>query len=142
MVRTLEMIENDLINAEEELNPLRDAFKKACNKVDVYRNELDKFKIDNGLYYPMSDLIQYAGFDVIDIKLVQRNIDGELVLKDMYCEGIFRVDDIGHLYFSSMESGVIYFDGILGKYIWLFHNFRTEIEYVGFLEICVDSDEE
>ena len=84
MVRTLEMIENDLINAEEELNPLRDAFKKACNKVDVYRNELDKFKIDNELYYPKSDLIQYAGFDVIDIKHVQRNIDGELVLKDIY----------------------------------------------------------
>ena len=141
MARTLEMIENDLRNAEEELKPIQDAFKKACDKVDVFHDELDKYKIDNELYHPMSDLKQYAGYNIVDIKLVQRNINGNLVLNDMYCEEIFRIDDDGYLYFSSMESGIMYFDDNIGKYIWVFHGFRTEIDYIGFLEICIDDEE-
>ena len=142
MTRTLEMIENDLKNAEEELIPLQNAFNKACNKVDDLHDELDKYKIDNGLYHPMCDLKQYAGYNIVDIKLVQRNVNGNLVLNNIYYEEIFRIDDDGHLYFSSMESGVIYFDDNIGKYIWVFHGFITEIDYIGFLEICVDDEEE
>lgn len=140
MVRTLEMIENDLRNAKEELKPIRKAYDKARKKVSGFSDELERYKLDNGIYYPMSDLSQYIGCNINSIKLVERDTDGSLDIDDMYCDEYFKVDNNGHLDYSSEMGGVMDFDDNIGKYVMWCHYFRTEHDYVGFLEISVDND--
>ena len=118
MERTLEIIENDLENAQEELKPIREAYDKATKKVSNFRDELERYKIDNGMYRPMSDLSQYIGCNISSIKLVEK-------------------DENGHLDYCSEMGGIMSFDKDIDKYVMWCHCFRTEHDYVGFLEIRV-----
>ena len=142
MERTLEIIENDLKNAQEELRPIREAYDKATKKVSNFRDELERYKIDNGMYRSMSDLSQYIGCNISSIKLVERDKDGSLDTDDMWGDEYFIVDKNGHLYYSSEMNGVMSFDNEINKYVMWYHYFRTEHDYVGFLEIRVDKDED
>lgn len=142
MERTLEIIENDLENAQEELRPIREAYDKATKKVSNFRDELERYKIDNGMYRPMSDLSQYIGCNISSIKLVERDEDGSLDTDDMWGDEYFKVDENGHLDYSSEMGGVMSFDKEIDKYVMRCHHFRTEHDYVGFLEIRVDKDED
>ena len=142
MERTLEIIENDLENAQEELKPIREAYDKATKKVSNFRDELERYKIDNEMYRPMSDLSQYIGCNISSIKLVERDEDGSLDTDDMWGDEYFKVDENGHLDYSSEMGGVMSFDKEIDKYVMWCHHFRTEHDYVGFLEIRVDKDED
>lgn len=138
MPRTLEDIERDLALAKEELEPIQEARDKAARKVSDFRDELEKYKLNNGMYHPMSDLNQYIGCNISSIKLVERDEDGSLDTDDMYGDEYFKIDENGHLDYSSEFGGVMDYDEKIGKYVMLCHYFRTEHDYVGFLELRLE----
>ena len=142
MERTLEMIENDLKNAKEELRPIQEAYDKAYKKVSDFCDELEKYKVDNGIYHPMSDLNQYIDCNIKSIKLLKKDADGSLNIDDMYGDEYFIVNENGHLFYSSAIGGVMHFDENIGKYVMWYHHCRTEHDYVGFGEIHIDSDKD
>ena len=141
-MRTLEDIERDLALAKEELKPIQEARDKVAKKVSDFRDELEKYKLNNRIYRPMSDLNQYIGCNIGSIKLVERDEDGSLDTDDMYGDEYFKVDENGHLDYSSEMGGVMSFDEKIGKYVMWCHYFRTEHDYVGFLEMRLENEDD
>ena len=74
----------------------------------------------------------------INAKDVEINVNMEESIDEEY----FYVDENGHLDYSSEMGGVMSFDKEIDKYVMWCHYFRTEHDYVGFLEIRVDKDED
>lgn len=54
MERTLEMMEAELKAANEQFEPLK-------KKISELEREIEKYKLDNALYHPMSELVNYRG---------------------------------------------------------------------------------
>lgn len=135
--RNLKEIETDLKQAKEEAQPIIKARNIAVEKIDRLENELIQYKLNNGLYRPMSDLQQYAGKTVKAIKLVVRDQKGNLVTKDMYKDEDFKVDDRGHLNYASFVHGYMHCDEE-GIYYFLYNGHKTTYDFLGFLEIEVE----
>lgn len=138
-MRTLEDIERDLEIARKEEEPLAKALGEASNKRRKLENELRQYKLQNGLFTPMSELENHKGKSIFHIELVVRNEDGSLETKDMWGDEIFKVDENGHLDYSDYMSGVMYFNSEIGKYEHDFHYYPTICDFVGYLEIKFES---
>ena len=140
MKRTLDIMMEELRLAKEEKKPL----SEAINIIDIKINKLDEeivaYKLNNGLYHPMSELINYKGREISSIDLVERNEDGSLSTDYMYNDEMFSVDESGHLDYSSYNCGVMSYDEKIGKYVSWCHYYRQEHDYVGFLEIELEDD--
>lgn len=109
-MRTLDDIEKELREAKNESDSLRRKLEQSINKENSLYKEMIQFRLDNGMYHPMSDLKQYAGKNVNSIQLVKKNNDGTLGTKTMYNSSIFIVNDLGHLDYLSYYSGSMHFN--------------------------------
>lgn len=128
MKRTLEIMEEELRLAEEE--------KKILDKkVSSIKKEVEEYKLNNGLYHPMSELAKYKGKEISHIVLVERSNDGTLDTEYLYNDDFLQVNDNGYLHYSSYENGIIDYNDNTDKYVWLYYGTRTECDYVGFLEV-------
>lgn len=134
MERTLNIMMSELEPAEKELEILEE-------KVKNLRYEIEDYKLNNGLYYPMSELINHKDKDIRWIKLVVREDDGTLDTDHMYCDEIFEVDENGHLYYSSFDGGVMHYDNDTNKYVHYYHGFPEYHDYVGYLEVKFYNDD-
>lgn len=141
MERTYEDIRKDLNDAEEESKSVSKEYHNLIKKVISLKKELEKYEVDNGLFYPMSDLNKYIGKEISSIKLVERKNDGTLKVEEIINDEMFSVDKNGHLHFSSYESGVMGYDEELEKYVEYYHCFRTVHDYIGFLEIEFEDED-
>lgn len=141
-MRTLEEIERDLDIARKEEEPLAKALGEASNKRRKLEDELQQYKLQNGLFTPMSELQNHKGKSISHIELVMQNEDGSLETKDMWGGEIFKVDENGHLDYSDYMGGVMYFDSEIGKYEHDFHYHPTIYGFVWYLEIEFEEDED
>ena len=116
--------------AEEQLKPLKE-------KVDNLNEEIKKYKLNNGLYHPMSELVNYKGKYIRSITLVEKDEDGTLDTDFIYDDDIFEVTDNGYLYYSSYNGGITQYDSNTQKYVHMYYGHPTYHDYVGFLEIDV-----
>ena len=130
MERTLEIMEIELDSAKKQFEPLK-------KKISELEREIEKYKLDNTLYYPMSELVNYKGKYVRSITLVERNEDGTLDTDFMYDDDIFEIDDDGHLYYSSYSGGIISYDNKAEKYVHMYYGHPEYHDYVGFTEIDI-----
>lgn len=140
-MRTLEIIEKELREAQEELKPIKEMKDKAQKKVDDLSSELEQFKMDNGLFRPMEDLKEYAGRNLERIDLVLKE-DGKLEKHSMWNDEMMGIDDKGHLWYSSYMGGVMNYCEKEGKYIHSYYGHGTEYDFVGFLEMVLEEQEE
>lgn len=140
MSRTLKDIERDLTLAKEELEPIQKARDAAVKKVNEFYHEREKYKLDNGMYHPISELSNYIGKNVSYIHLVERDENGELDTERIWGDEYFEVDKNGHLDYSSESGGVMSFDEKIGKYVMWYHYCKTEHDYVGFLELTLEDE--
>lgn len=137
MNRTLEDMYKDLSSAEERLKPLAEAAIIVRKEISNLEDEIEKYKLGNAMYSPMSDLCNYKGKDITYIDLVERDEDGALSVERIYNDEIFSIDQDGHLYYSSYDYGVMDYDAKINKYVEWFHFSRTEHDYVGFMELML-----
>jgi hypothetical protein len=135
MERTLEVMEEELRLVKEEKKPLSDAIDVLNKKIAKLDDEILAYKLNNGLYHPMSELINYKGKDISSIKLVVRDEEGALDTDFIYCDEILEVDNDGHLYYSSYSGGIIEYDNKTNQYVHLYYGTVEDYDYVGFLEI-------
>lgn len=142
MERTLETINEELERIKEERKPLYEAVNTLDKKIAKLNNEMLAYKLNNGLYHPMSELINYLGKEIDSIKLVERDEEGALHTDFMYCDEIFKVDEYAHLYYSSWTGGIVEYDNDTKKYVHLYYGCPTYHDYVGFLEIEIDEDDD
>lgn len=136
MRRTIEDIQRDFELAKKELDPIEIQRNEAVKKVNRFYNELEKYKLNHGLYRPMSDLKEYIGKHIKHIKLVYRDSDGKMQIEDMYNDELFKVDKEGHLDYSSFQCGNMCFYN--EKYMYQYHGLLTEYDFLGFLEISTE----
>lgn len=130
MERTLDVI-------EEELRLVQSGFDTLKQRKEALESEIRKYKLDNGLYHPMSELINYIGKDISYITLVERSKDGKLETDFLCDDEIFEVNEFGQLYYSSYSGGIIEYDNDAHKYVHMYYG-RTEYhDYVGYLEIKI-----
>ena len=142
MERTLEIMMEELRLAEEERKPLSEAIEVVNKKIKNLKAEIETYKLNNGLYHPMSELARYKGMEISHIILVEKNEDGTLDTEYMYNDEMFSVDENGYLDYSSYNCGVMHYDEKIGKYVEWCHYRRTEHDYVGFLEIELEDDDD
>lgn len=140
--RTLEDIERDYEKAKSEAEPFINARDEAVHKCNVLLKEMEDYKIQNGLYHPMSYLKNYKGRDIIHIKLVERDKTGSLKVNDMWNDEYFSIDENGYLDYLSYERGIMDYDKRKGKYIYSYRYCETERDFVGYLDICLEDEEE
>lgn len=138
MRRTIEDIQRDFELAKKELEPIEIQRNKAVKKVNHFYKELEQYKLNHGLYRPMSDLKEYIGKSIKHIELVYRDSDGKMQIEDMYNDELFKVDKEGHLDYSSYNCGVMHFNN--GKYIYQYYGHPTEYDFLGFLDIGVEDE--
>lgn len=140
MERTLDIMMEELKLAREEKEPLLKAIKIIDEKITELNDEIKTYKLNNGLYHPMSELVDYIGKHIESITLVERDKWGKLDTDCLYCEEIFEVDEHGRLYYSSYDSGIIRYDNKTHKYVHMYYGSKIYHDYVGFLEISIDED--
>lgn len=119
--------------AEEQLKPLK-------KRVSDLNEEIKKYKLNNGLYYPMSELENYKGKRIRTITLVERDEDGTLdtdFIYFIYDDDFFEVTNDGHLYYSSYNGGITEYDSDAQKYVHMYYGHPEYHNYVGFTEIDV-----
>lgn len=117
MNRTLEDIERDLELVKKELNPIRNKYEKICEKINNLENEKLKYKLNNRLYSPISDLNKYIDKDILYIELVEENKNGTLkVISLTNSGGVLYIDENGHLNYSSDDDYLIQFDNNIKMY--------------------------
>lgn len=138
MKRELKDIESDLKLAQDRLKPIQEARDKAVGEVNKYFRELQKYKLDNGLFTPMSELRQYIGKYISSISLVEKLPDGTLEVEEMYNDEYFKVDDDGNLDYSSEYNGDMSYDKTIQKYVMWCHYMRTEHNYIGYLQVKIE----
>lgn len=141
-MRTLEDIERDLKNAETEAEPIRKLWREAFKKCNQLRDEVEQYKIKNGLFHPMEELKNYIGKEISHIKLVEKTENGELQVNDMFNYEMFSVDKNGHLDFSSYEMGVMYWDKEKQVYCYSYHYREKYHDFIGCLDVCFEDDKE
>lgn len=142
MERTLEIMMEELRLAKEERKPLSEAIEVVNKKIKNLNNEIEMYKLINRLYHLMSELANYKGKEISHIVLVERNEDGTFSTEYMYNDEMFSVDENGHLDYYSYACGVMHYDEKIGKYVEWCHYHRTEHDYVGFLEIELEDDDD
>lgn len=127
---------------KEEKKPLSEAIDVLNKNIKRLEDEIKAYKLNNGLYHPMSELENYKGREISHIVLVERNEDDTLSTEYMYNDEMFDVDENGHLDYSSYNCGVMHYDEKTGKYVEYYHYHKTEHDYVGFLEIELEDDDD
>ena len=137
MNRTLEDMYADLNSAEERLKPLDEVVTAIRKGISSLEDEIEKYKLDNAMYHPMSDLCKYKGKQISYIDLVERDEDGALSVERIYNDEIFGIDLDGYLSYSSYDYGVMDYDTQINKYVWWRHFNRIEYDYVGFMELVL-----
>ena len=141
-MRTLEDMQRDYEIAKKELEPIEKEREKAVKKCDELYREMENYKLQNGLFHKMSELEKHKGRRISSIKLVVREKNGKLYIKDMYGDECFRVDKNGHLYYSSWEKGVMIYDESRKKYSYCYHCYESLYDFVGYLEVNFEDEEE
>lgn len=140
MERNLDVMMEELRLAKEERKPLSEAIGVLDKEIAKLNDEIEAYKLNNGLYHPMSELINYLGKHIDSITLVERDEEGALDTDFMYCDEILEVDEFGHLYYSSYSGGVMGYNNESGKYVHMYYGYPEYHDYVGFLEIEIDED--
>ncbi len=141
MERTLDIMMEELKLVKEERKPLSEAIDVLNEKMAKLNDEIKAYKLNNGLYHPMSELENYKGREIIGITLVEKDEEGALNTEYMYNDEMFSIDENGHLDYSSYNCGVMDYDEKIGKYVEWYHHCRTEHDYVGFLEIELEDED-
>lgn len=142
MKRTLSDIERDLKQAKSELEPIEKEREKAIKRVRELCDELDKYKLDNKMFHPISELSKYIGKNISNIRLVERDDNGELSIDEIFAVEYFKIDDNGHLDYSSEFGGVMDFNEKINKYVAWRRYCRTEHDYIGFLDLKLEKEED
>lgn len=141
MKRTLDDMLKDLELAKKELDPLLEAIKVAEHRVNDIQKEIDTYKLSNGMYHPMSELLNYKGKKLNYIELVEINKSGTLSTDCIYNDEFLGIDNNGHLFYSSYDFGILEYNEEKDRYEKWYHYYCNERNYVGFMEISF-SDED
>lgn len=140
-MRALEDIERDIELINEELKPIDKVRNELCEKRRFLLDEKERYILDNGLFHPISELVNYIGKEISHIDLVERNEDGSLEVDSMYNDEMFSIDKNGYLEYSSYFGGVMDFDEKIGKYVLNRFYHRTEHDYIGYLDLKLKDDD-
>lgn len=135
MKRTLDDMLKDLELAKKELDPLLEAIKVAEHRVNDIQKEIDTYKLSNGMYHPMSELLNYKGKELNYIELVEINKSGTLSTDCIYNDEFLGIDNNGHLFYSSYDFGILEYNEEKDRYEKWYHYYCNERNYVGFMEI-------
>lgn len=141
MKRELKDIESDLKLAQDRLKPIQEARDKAVNEVNKYFRELQKYKLDNELFTPISELHHHIGKNISSISLVEKLPDGTLEVEEMYGDEYFKIDDDGNLDYSSEYGGSMNYDKTIQKYVMWCYYMRMEHDYIGYLQLKIEGED-
>lgn len=125
---------------EAKLKAIKEQSESLAKKQIKLANKIVKYKLENALYHPMSELVNYKNKSISCINLVEKKQNGKLDTDYMFNDGIFEVTKDGYLYYSSYEGGVMDYCKEDGKYYHYFYGRGTPHEYVGFLEIELEEE--
>ena len=149
MSRTLDDMIQDLKSIKEEEKAALEVYKNISDKMTKIRNEIKRYKLDNGMYQPISELSNHIGKTIDCIDLVERKDDGTLDVEYIWYYQTntkhLYVDENGHLNWSYFDITMNY-DENTNKYIKRYGNGKEEThDYIGFmyldfLEIDKDLD--
>ena len=131
-----------LEDMKKELERLEDVRDEACWNYSQFNSEVVEYRLNNGLYHPMSKLISYACKDIDWITMVIKDRDGTLetltLNKDIDGDIAFYIDVNGHIFCSSDSNGIIQYDDYTNRYIYTYGGSIDYYDFVGFMELSFE----
>jgi hypothetical protein len=132
MDKTLENMKKELERLEEELD-------EASWNYSQFNDKVIKYRLNNGLYHPMSELTNYIRKDINEITIVIKNEDGMLETLRL-CD--YRDDDYdccidwqGHILYHSDSEGIIRYDDYTNKYVHVEGYNIVYHDFIGFMNL-------
>lgn len=136
MTRTLDDMRQDFKLAKKEIESIQEVFVEAIKKKDKILQEIKQYKLDNGMYLPISDLLNHKNKVVDYIDLVELNEDGTLSLECLWNDPTYTkrlvINENGHVYYYDTARTISYNEES-DRYImqFLYNGKMTEHNYVG-----------
>ncbi len=135
VIFVLQEIETKIGVLRAELKPIEDKANEIRKKISGLKRDAEQYKLDNRLFEPMSKLKDYVGKKIEEIGLVEELDDGTLRVEEIWDNEYFKIDDDGHLDYSSEWGGVMNYDPNINRYVlWRYYN-RTEHNFIGYTYI-------
>jgi hypothetical protein len=134
MIEDLNLSEKELKLLEEEIYRLDNKRFKMMTSIELLRDKINQYRLNNGLYHPMSELSNHIGKSVRNICLVKRKDDGALDIEWIEHKAVFDVYKDGTLVCFDGYDYHIEYSNSLKKYVKYDHGIEL-IDYVGFMSI-------
>lgn len=140
----LQKIKDDIEKQKAIVEPIKKQFEAAYGKYDKLQNKLEKYRLEHGMFYPLSKLAEFKdeASDILSIKFVQRTKNGKFKADEIVNDDLFFIRDDGTFEYSSYEGGIIEKDEDGKWYHQYYGSSRKLDDYVGFLsiEFCKSSE--
>ena len=84
----------EAVKAQENvLAPLEDTLHKESEKLERLKNKLERFRLENKMFYPLSRLAEFKdeASDILSIKFVQRTKNGKFKVEEMANDDLFFI---------------------------------------------------
>ena len=139
MPRTLDDMYQDLKLVREEEKSVLEVYKGIHDREMNLNDEITRYKLDNGMYQPILELVNHKGKTIEWIDLVERKEDGTLIKKSIcYYQTHTKhlnIDENGHISWAYFDVTIDY-DEEINRYIER-HGNGKEIahDYIGFLSL-------
>lgn len=135
MREDLSLSEKELKLLEEEIYRLDNKRFKMMTSIELLRDKINQYRLNNGLYHPMSELSNHIGKSVRNICLVKRKDDGVLDIEWIEHKAVFDVYKDGTLVCFDGYDYYLRYDDRIKKYIKEYDHRIEWIDYVGFMSI-------
>lgn len=135
MIEDLNLSEKELKLLEEEIYRLDNKRFKMMTSIELLRDKINQYRLNNGLYHPMSELLNHIGKSVLSICLVKRKDDGTLDTEWIGHKAVFDVYEDGTLVSFDGYDYYLRYDDRIKKYIKEYDHRMEWIDYVGFMSI-------
>ena len=151
MFKKTQMSDNDLLKLKDAVEkqksivaPLEEKAEKARKKLHSLEDKLEKYRVEHGMFYPLSRLVDFKDKvdEIIRITFVQKTSGGKFKTYDLCNDEILEIKADGKFYYSSYGGGIIGYDEEKKDWYHAFWGSRRKLDdFVGFLEFDMDEDE-
>ena len=134
----VQKIKDEIEKQKAIVEPIKKEFEAAYGKYDKLQTKLEKYRLEHGMFYPLSRLADFKDKDndVESICFVQRTKKGKFKTDWIFNDDLFTIYDDGKFYYSSYENGIIGYDENEKRwYHDLYHCRKRLDDYVGFMRI-------
>ena len=141
--KKLESLKKAIEKQKAIREPIMKEFFKESEKLDELEKKLEKYRLENGMFYPISMLKDFADDIHQSFEAIQFVTKEGKEFKSFwhFHTELFEIQKDGHFYSSDYEDGIIEWDKKRRRYVQLYYGSEKVLpQIVGFMKIDFNRD--